>query len=413
MKDKYKDKSTEEILSMVVEAHEANTEELKKFAKAEDMNKATGDIVTAQKKIHDDLSALETQIKTNQTEYEAEITKLKQGTGWKAEEKAEKLTKQVKAMDVWLRKGIEGMDEDQKAAHLEAVSEKAMTAGSSSEGGFLIIPDTAASILLLVTESSSLRPFATVMSGSSSSWEEPHQTGRSVARYVGEVQSRPETAAPTVGQFKVEANEIAADPQLTRKVLDDAAYDVMGFLMTDVANEIAILEGNAHFNGSGVNQPLGILNAPVGGGIGQMPRLTSDQAGKIVYKDLVKLNQELKRPYRANAKWLAAKETIGDLRNIVDLEGRPLLQPDLPNGGLPQIFGSSVEETFDMEENIAGKLSLGYGDWRQVYFIYDRQGIEVLRNPFKNPPFIIFSHTFRSGGSIRRGEAGRLLLIKS
>ena len=416
MKDKYKDKSTEEILSLLVEAHEENTEEIKKYAKAEDIGKATADIETKQKAIHDTMSALEAQVKKNQTEYEAEITKLKQGTGWKAEEKADKLAKQIKAMDVWLRKGTgeDGrMTEEEKQLHHEAISEKAMTAGSSSEGGFLIIPDTASEILKLVTESSSLRPFARVESGSSSAWIEPHQTGRSVARYVGEVQARPETTAPKVGQFKVEANEINAEPQLTRKVLDDAAYDVMGFLLADVANEISILEGNAHFEGGGVNQPLGILNAPVGGGIGQVPRITSKSVGQIDYVDLVELNTTLKRPYRANARWMAAKETIGDLRKITDSQQRPLLQPDLPRGGLPSLFQSPVEETFDMQDNVAGNVSLFYGDIRQLYFIYDRQGIEVLRDPFSNKPFIIFSHTFRSGGNIRRGEAGVLLLIKS
>ena len=66
-----------------------------------------------------------------------------------------------------------------------------------------------------------------------------------------------------------------------------------------------------------------------------------------------------------------------------------------------------------MHDKVAGNVSLFYWDIRQLYFIYDRQGIAVLRDPFSNKPFIIFSHTIRSGGNIRRSEADVLLLIKS
>jgi len=90
-----------------------------------------------------------------------------------------------------------------------------------------------------------------------------------------------------------------------------------------------------------------------------------------------------------------------------------LLTPDITRGGLPNIFERPVEEAFDMEANVAGKLPLLYGDLQKLYLIYDRTGRTVLRDPFTARPEIIFVHTMRSGGKVKKGEAATLLKIKA
>lgn len=413
-KEDLEGKTPDEVLSLIVEAHEESQNTIKSFENLKSFSDQSADIQQKQADIHEALTVLESVVVDRQKETDAEIVKLKQGGGWKAEQAEEAKEKQKSAYELFIRTRVEDMSIKQREQLEEAISTKAMIAGSSSEGGFLIIPDQASEIDRLVIESSTLRGLATVINGSSSSWEQPIQEGRAGARYVGETQSRTETDTPTFNNFKVEANEINAEPQVTRKSLDDSAFNVLSFLTAEVAAEIGILEGNRHFTGTGVNEPEGILTLPNGLGFGKIEQTAGTKDGDIAYKDLVNLNTSLKTLYRNNSNYGATRETIGVLRNIVDLEGRPLLQADIQTGGLLNLFQRPLLEMSDMEQvptTTGDGLAMVFGDFRRAYVIYDRQGIEVLRDPFSNKPFIIFSHTFRSGAGVRKGDALKLLSV--
>ena len=62
-----------------------------------------------------------------------------------------------------------------------------------------------------------------------------------------------------------------------------------------------------------------------------------------------------------------------------------------------------------MDQVAANRLSILYADVKKLYIIYDRIGIETLRNPYKTSGFVIFETRFRSGGRVYKGEAGTLL----
>src|SRR3546814_8988928 len=57
--------------------------------------------------------------------------------------------------------------------------------------------------------------------------------------------------------------ELFANPAASQAMLDDAQFDVEGWLASEIAMEFAKAEGAAFVNGTGVNQPKGFLQSPV------------------------------------------------------------------------------------------------------------------------------------------------------
>lgn len=405
-KEELEGKKPGEIAALIMEAHQAHAKNLEDYVPKKELEAQATKFQENHDELKEALSTLEAASKEAQENAKAEIISLKRGKGWREEEKREKDEFALKCFDTYIRKGEEHLTAKEAEDFEKAVREKDMIAGSSELGGFLVLPEIGTQILNLVIEMSSLRGMARVISGSSKSFEEPHQTDVSEAFYIGEQNTRPKTKTPTVGNFKVEAKTMYAAPEISNELLADADYDVLAFLMGDVSRQMNKREGLAHFRGVTPLEPSGILTRDATGSLSAIPQITGGSSLIITYDDLVKLSVKPKKPYRRDSRWLATKETIGDLRLVKDLEDRPLIFPDIARAGLPTLLGAPVEETFDMDENkVAGKFPLSYGDHRQLYTIYDRSGMSVIRDNISRRGFTAFVHEFRSGGEVRVGEA--------
>ena len=59
-----------------------------------------------------------------------------------------------------------------------------------------------------------------------------------------------------------------------------------------------------------------------------------------------------------------------------------------------------------------GALAVGYGDFMDGYMIVDRKGINILKDPFTNKPYIKFYTTKRVGGDVCNFEAFKLLALR-
>ena len=54
--------------------------------------------------------------------------------------------------------------------------------------------------------------------------------------------------------------ELYANPAATQTMLDDAAFDVEGWLAAEIGREFAVAEGSAFVAGTGVDMPRGFLD---------------------------------------------------------------------------------------------------------------------------------------------------------
>src|SRR3546814_3946712 len=108
-------------------------------------------------------------------------------------------------------------------------------------------------------------------------------------------------------------------------MLDDAQFDVEGWLASEIAMEFAKAEGAAFVNGTGVNQPKGFLQSPVTDEVddvrafGALQYVASGAADGFAAANpedrLIDLVQSLRAPYRQGA--ARSEEHTSELQSLM------------------------------------------------------------------------------------------------
>ncbi|SDG36946.1 phage major capsid protein, HK97 family [Pelagibacterium luteolum] len=169
--------------------------------------------------------------------------------------------------------------------------------------------------------------------------------------------------------------------------------------------------------GDGVNKPTGFLTADtVEEGdwawekLGYVATGTDGGFGASEPADaLIDLVYALKAGYRQNATWLMNRRTQGAVRKLKDAEGNYLWQPAASPEGRASLMGFPLVEAEDMPDIAADSFSAAFGDFRRGYLIVDRQGVNILRDPYSAKPYVLFYTTKRVGGGIADFDAIKLL----
>ena len=106
---------------------------------------------------------------------------------------------------------------------------------------------------------SPIRGIANVVTVGSAGYRKLVTTGGTPSGWASETAARPETATPSFVELAPPMGELYANPSASQAMLDDAAFDVEGWLASEIATEFGRAEGQAFVNGSGVNRPKGFL----------------------------------------------------------------------------------------------------------------------------------------------------------
>jgi HK97 family phage major capsid protein len=235
--------------------------------------------------------------------------------------------------------------------------------------------------------------------------------------WVAETAARPQTASQTIDELSFPTAELYAMPAATSAFLDDAAVDVGQWIADEVNAAFAEQETTAFVSGDGVNKPKGFLSEPqvaesawawdkigyLGTGVsGAFP--ASNESDVLI--DLV---YALKAGYRQNASWVMNRKTQAAIRKLKDADGNYLWQPAIAPGGKATLMGFDLVEAEDMPDIGAGTTPIAFGDFRRGYLIVDRQGVNVLRDPFSAKPYVLFYTTKRVGGGVQDFDAIKLL----
>ncbi|ALK09497.1 phage major capsid protein [Blastochloris viridis] len=291
------------------------------------------------------------------------------------------------------------------------VEVKAAATDSATDGGWMVLPTIDTSIRTLVTDLSPMRGLAEVVTISTDKYERFYSLGKRGAQWVVERDDRPQdTARPELIKASFGVAEMYAAPATTRTLLDDAAIDVASWLVNNATHDFAETEGEAFMTGTGANNtPRGLLDYDTDsakdftrawGKFQFVPAGATAPTDAQFAAALIKLVSTLRRPYKANARFLMNGATAIRLRQIVDQNNRFLWAPtgNLIEGVDHPLLGYSVEIDDNMPDIGSGSLPIAFGDYKQGYVVVDRHGIRINRDELTQKGRIIFDVYKRVGG---------------
>lgn len=372
---------------------------------APELAEASFDIVARQETCEADIATL----KSDVVEVKARVDRIAVAAQRPAIGGAASAAPEVKGfVDGYLRRG----------STLELKSLNGLT---PQDGGYAVPREIDAVIARQLVNLSPIRAIAQVVQTGSAGYRKLVATGATASGWVSEAAARPETDTPDFAEIAPPTGELYANPAASQAMLDDAAFDLEGWLAGEIAVEFARAEGAAFVNGTGTNQPRGFLKAPVSAlgdttrafgtlqymGTGNATGLGTDPDERLI--DLV---HSLKAGHRQGACWVMNATTLAEVRKLKNADGSFLWQPGMVEGQPDRLLGYPVVEAEDMPGIAANAFPIAFGNFRNGYLIAERTATQILRDPFTNKPFVHFYATKRIGGQVLDSQAIKLLKIE-
>ena len=318
-----------------------------------------------------------------------------------------------KALGAYLRTGD---DDGLRGLTLEG---KAMSTAVSADGGYLLNPQMSANIESMLSSTASLRSIANVVQIDASSYDVIVDNTDVGSGWQSEISSVAETSTPNINRISIKLNDLSAMPKASQRLLDDAAFDVEGWLAQKIATRFIRAEASAFISGTGIDQPKGIMlpnkvaNASwTWGNLGYIPTgAASDFASVNPIDCIVSLVYALAADYRANATFVMNSKTAGAVRKIKDTEGRFMWSDGLAAQAPATLMGYKVLVSEDMPDIAANSYPVAFGDFNAGYTIAERPDLRILRDPFSAKPNVLFYASKRVGGDITDFAAIKLLKV--
>ncbi len=296
---------------------------------------------------------------------------------------------------------------------------KSFSGVTAPEGGYAIPHEIDEVIDSTLKSISPIRAIANVVRVGSAGYRKLVTQNGVISGWAAETATRPETATPTFSEIVPSFGELYANPAATQAMLDDAAFDVEGWLASEIATEFAKAEGSAFVNGNGTNKPKGFLTSPNSATsdatrtFGTLQYVASGAAGAFLASNpqdkLVELLHSLRAPYRQGASWVMNSSTLATIRKFKTTDGAFIWQPGMVAGQPDTLLGYPVVEAEDMPDIAANSLSVAFGNFKAGYLIAERTETNILRDPYSNKPYVHFYATKRLGGAVTNSEAIKLL----
>jgi HK97 family phage major capsid protein len=297
---------------------------------------------------------------------------------------------------------------------------KSMNTVTGGDGGYAVPTALDQQIAERLLRLSPIRAIAQVVQTSTADYRKLVSTGGTASGWASQTATRSETTAPSFVEITPPSGELYANPSATQFMLDDAMFDVEGWLAGQIANEFARAEGAAFVSGTGINQPAGFLTAgssaasDAARSFGTLQHIGSGNASgfdSAPEDRLIDMVMALKPGHRQGAVWVMNANTIAVIRKIKDSTGSTIWQPAMAEGQPSHLLGYPVVEASDMPDVAANATPIAFGNFANGYLITERFGTRLLRDPYSNKPFVNFYATKRVGGQVLDSDAIKLLKI--
>ncbi len=262
-------------------------------------------------------------------------------------------------------------------------STKTLAEGAGSTGGYLVPTEFLARILQVAAENAIVRPRAYIqrMAGNTMTIPALDQTGTAgagksnffggmQAAWVGESGALSETT-PSFEMITLSANKIGGYTLAANEMLADSAIALEQLLVNLIGRTVGWYEDYGFLRGTGVAQPLGVLNAPAA-----IPVTRAGGGSNLDYADVPAMLRRLLPSSQGNAVWIMHPFLLSDLAALQQTNNTMVtfsanLRDALPTRlmGLPVIFSEKLPAP-----GSAGDVMLADFSY---YVVGDRQSLSI------------------------------------
>jgi HK97 family phage major capsid protein len=258
--------------------------------------------------------------------------------------------------------------------------------GSGADGGFAVPPDFRNSIMQTILAEDSLlakcdqvtvdgNQFTCPMD-ETSPWQ---TTGGIQATWDGEAVAATQSK-PALGERTIKANKIRCLVPMTEESMADASA-LDSWLRKKAPEKIGHKVDLAIFQGTGVGQPLGVLNSPA---LVTVSKESSQTADTLIGLNVIKMHMRMYAPCRKNAVWLINPDIEAELLNL-SLPGRDAVGNAVTGwGGLlyvpPGGLSASPFGTLLGRPVVPNQVCETLGDKGDIAFIDFTQYLAVLKS---------------------------------
>lgn len=331
--------------------------------------------------------------------------------------------KHAEAFDSWLRDPNNG--EKAQAMNAAALEAKAVSSATSS-GGHAIPEMIGSRIQETLQKMSPMRDILDVITVGTSDYKELVDVNGETGGWVGETGTRSATGTPSLEQVAPTFGEVYCKPEVYEHILDDAFFDIAGWLIRKVGEEMARLEGEAFLTGNGTNKPTGFLSGtpeaagdfdspartfgelqylPTGVAAGFQNDLLTSPAGDpfAVFSEAI---HAMRSRWRAGALFMMNTTTKGVLRRFRDADGRYLMRSSLEAGEGDQLLGYGIVEMDHMPDIGANAFPVAFGNFREAYLAAERTSLRItIDDNITTPGSVKYYVRRRVGGILRQDQA--------
>ncbi len=280
----------------------------------------------------------------------------------------------MKGFRSWLMSG---------AAQGDGVAEfRALSAGTDTEGGFLVTPEQFVQQLLkavddevVIRRRATVIPVPKAMSlGVPSLDADPAD-----ADWTTELQTGSEDSTMAFGKRALSPHPFAKRILISNDMLRQAMLPIEQIVISRMAYKFGITEDKGFLTGSGAQQPLGVFTASADGITTSRDVSTGNTSGSITFDGLIEAKYSVKGQYWQRASWLFHRDAMKQISKLKDGEGQYLWRASVREGEPDMVLGHPL----DISENAPNTLTTGlyvglFGDM-SFYWIADAYDMQMQR----------------------------------
>jgi HK97 family phage major capsid protein len=270
-----------------------------------------------------------------------------------------------------------GFKMDNAPADIRSILEaeyRAQSTLTDAAGGFTIPDEYRAQLIETMKDFGGIYSISNVVptaNGATLIFPTNDDTANSAA-YVDELVEAGNAADLVFGQIKVGAHVLSSgELVISNQLLQDSAFNMEQLISRKLGERFGRKTADVLINGTGVNQPQGVLTGAAASGV-------TAAAASVSFDNLIDLQHSVDRAYRNNLRFVFNDSTLSVLRKIKDSDGQYIWQMGTRDGAPATILGIPYVVDQAMPTIGTGKKSILIGDFSK-YMVREVRNVSIQK----------------------------------